>query len=106
MMLRRCRLPVCSSTSRRLQVAKLSSRRPRFVKIGDLEALRAVAKREELVPTGYLPEQLSELPPKTLRHLRWMLQKDRLLLQDMFLIGSAGPHKRVLAQQYCELLNR
>jgi hypothetical protein len=105
-MLRRCRPPIYSPISSRLQVAKLSSRRPRFVKIGDLEAQRNVAKREELVPSGYLPSQLRDLPPETLRHLRWMLQKDRLLRQDMFLIGAAGPHKRVLAQQYCQLLNR
>jgi hypothetical protein len=105
-MLRRCRLQVCSEMSSRLQVAKLSSRRPRFVKIGDLEAESARAQHVELVPSGYLPVQLNDLPPETLRHLRWMLQKDRLLHQDMFLIGSAGPHKRVLAQQYCELLNR
>jgi hypothetical protein len=42
---------------------------------------------------------------QTLRHLRWMLQKD-LLGQDMFLMGRPGPARRRLAMQFLQLTGR
>ena len=42
---------------------------------------------------------------ETLRHLRWMLQKDNLG-QDIFLLGSPGLKRRNLAMAFSELTER
>lgn len=45
------------------------------------------------------------LPRNSLRHLRWLLQKDRLG-QDAFLLGRPGPARRAVAMQYLQLTQR
>ncbi|OQR83325.1 hypothetical protein ACHHYP_14843 [Achlya hypogyna] len=80
-----------------LQKAALST-----VSIGGISVPKAIASEPHLVPTGFVPSQLSQ---ESLGHLRWMLQKD-LLEQDMFLIGPPGPARRHLALQFAELLHR
>ena len=46
-----------------------------------------------------------DLPQTTLKHLRWMIQKD-VLGQDMFLIGPPGPMRREVAMMYAELTKK
>lgn len=46
-----------------------------------------------------------ELPQSFLKHLRWLLQKDKLG-QDVFLIGPPGPLRRQLALSYLEMTKR
>eukprot|EP01134_Creolimax_fragrantissima_P006850 CFRG6850T1 len=59
-----------------------------------------------LVPAKYLPESNgSGIPQHILKHLRWMLQKDKLG-QDIFLIGAPGSQRRRLVMQFCELTQR
>ena len=60
-----------------------------------------IPKNPELVPRGYV-ENLSQ---DSLRHIRWLLQKD-LLGQDAFLIGPPGPRKRWISLAFAELTNR
>lgn len=48
---------------------------------------------------------MGELNQTTLRHLRWMLQKD-LLGQDIFLIGRPGAARRRLAMVFLEMTGR
>ena len=60
--------------------------------------------RPELVPTKYLPKD-KEIPTETLKHLKWIMQKD-ILGQDVFLIGRPSPLRRQLAMQYLELTQR
>lgn len=48
---------------------------------------------------------MGELTQNTLRHLRWMLQKD-ILKQDIFLIGRPGPSRRQLAMTFLEMTRR
>ena len=60
--------------------------------------------RSELVPIKYLPKD-SEIPTETLKHLKWIMQKD-VLGQDIFLIGRPSPLRRQLAMQYLELTQR
>lgn len=49
----------------------------------------------------YFPVQ-RDVPQTFLKHLRWLLQKDKLG-QDVFLIGPPGPLRRLLALSYLEL---
>lgn len=70
--------------------------------IGDQSITIKPAKYQELVPRLYVTEVM---PQSTLRHLKWIMQKD-LLGQDMFLIGPPGPLKRHLALMYCELTQK
>eukprot|EP00040_Diaphanoeca_grandis_P037065 m.239589 g.239589 ORF g.239589 m.239589 type:complete len:1870 (-) comp33748_c0_seq3:356-5965(-) len=74
------------------------------VTIGDITKDLHEPSRPEAVPIGYMQEG-SMQQQSTLRHLRWMLQKD-VLGQDMFLIGTPGAERRRLALQFCELTNR
>ena len=48
---------------------------------------------------------MGELNQNTLKHLRWMLQKD-ILKQDVFLIGHPSPAKRRLAMIFLEMTGR
>lgn len=52
----------------------------------------------------YIPVQ-QNLPQTFLKHLRWLMQKDKLA-QDVFLIGPPGPLRRLLALSYSELTKR
>ena len=71
------------------------------IKLGGISAELKTPKNPELVPRGYV-ENLSQ---DSLRHIRWLLQKD-LLGQDAFLIGPPGPRKRWISLAFAELTNR
>ncbi|KAL5014683.1 hypothetical protein ScPMuIL_008953, partial [Solemya velum] len=73
-----------------------------FVRIGDISKQVRQPSKSELVPVKYLPK---EIPQSSLRHLRWIMQKD-VLGQDVFLIGAPGPVRRQLAMMYLELTKR
>lgn len=73
--------------------------------IGDVRAPRHEASSAAAVPALYLSALRADARQSTLRHLRWMMQKD-LLGQDMFLIGPPGPERRRLALAFCEMLGR
>ena len=71
------------------------------IKIGGVIGQLKEPKNPELVPRGYA----SQLSQDSLRHLRWLLQKDQLG-QDAFLIGPPGPRKRWLSLAFAELTQR
>ena len=73
---------------------------PEKVGVGDIQRVVRYGNDSTRIPLGYLPS--TSVPQETLRHLRWMLQKDSLY-QDMFLVGPPSPHRRWLAMQFCEL---
>ncbi len=75
------------------------------ISIGDVTKSVKEPKNPELVPIRYLPKSTKEIPPETLKHLKWMMQKD-ILGQDIFLIGRPSPLRRSLAMQYLELTKR
>lgn len=52
-----------------------------------------------------LPTVRRNVPQSVLKHLRWLIQKDKLG-QDVFLIGPPGPQRRLLAMSYLELTQR
>ena len=72
------------------------------ISIGNITKTCADPINPNLVPSGYLPKTIEQT---TLRHLKWLLQKD-LLSQDVFLIGHPGPTRRRLVFQYLEMTNR
>lgn len=72
------------------------------VTIGDVSRQLREPQQPQLVPIGYLQQ---DLPQSFLKHLRWLLQKDKLG-QDVFLIGPPGPLRRQLALSYLELTKR
>ncbi|XP_020295442.1 von Willebrand factor A domain-containing protein 8 isoform X2 [Pseudomyrmex gracilis] len=72
------------------------------VTIADVSKEVKPAKRPEYVPRKYLLNARSQ---ETLRHLKWMLQKD-VLHQDMFLMGGPGIRRRELALAFLELTGR
>ena len=75
------------------------------ISIGDVsKELPKVVKNPEFVPVKYLPRD-DDLPLETLKHLKWLMQKD-ILGQDIFLIGRPGPLRRQLALQYLQLTQR
>ena len=75
------------------------------ISIGDVSKdLPKAVKNPEFVPVKYLPRD-EDLPPETIKHLRWLMQKD-ILGQDVFLIGRPGPLRRQLALQYLQLTQR
>ena len=80
------------------------SGRSKSITIGDVTKNISLPLRSELVPTKYLPKD-SEIPAETLKHLKWIMQKD-ILGQDVFLIGRPSPLRRQLAMQYLELTQR
>ncbi|KAK6644127.1 hypothetical protein RUM43_000394 [Polyplax serrata] len=73
------------------------------IKIGDVQKSLRPPKRPQYSPHKYL--SMGELSQNTLRHLRWMLQKD-ILKQDIFLIGRPGPTRRQLAMVFLEMAGR
>ncbi|XP_078693816.1 von Willebrand factor A domain-containing protein 8-like isoform X5 [Branchiostoma floridae x Branchiostoma belcheri] len=85
-----------------------TSVKPRFlcsdarVSIGDVSIPLRQPRNPELVPVKYAN---GALPQSTMRHLRWIMQKDALG-QDVFLIGPPGPLRRALAMQYLEITKR
>ncbi|XP_053996012.1 von Willebrand factor A domain-containing protein 8 isoform X1 [Hylaeus anthracinus] len=72
------------------------------VTIGDVSKQVKAAKNPEYVPRKYL---LKTSTQDSMRHLRWMLQKD-ILSQDIFLMGSPGIRRRELALAFLELTGR
>ena len=72
-----------------------------LIRIGGVSAQLKTPKNPELVPRGYA----GQLSQDSLRHLRWLLQKDQLG-QDAFLIGPPGPRKRWLSLAFAELTQR
>ena len=71
------------------------------IKIGGVSVQLTEPKNPELVPRGYV----NNLSQDSLRHIRWLLQKDELG-QDAFLIGPPGPRKRWISLAFAELTNR
>ncbi|KAI8064375.1 AAA domain-containing protein [Gongronella butleri] len=73
------------------------------VRIGDVVMPVAPPLHPELVPLheAHLYDNSQEM----LRHLRWMMQKDKLG-QDIFLIGPPGPLRRQLVMKYAEMTQR
>ncbi|KAI9253809.1 AAA domain-containing protein [Phascolomyces articulosus] len=73
------------------------------VRIGDVVMQVTPPENPELVPehTGPFYDNSQEI----LRHLRWMMQKDKLG-QDIFLIGPPGPLRRSLVMKYAEMTQR
>ncbi|XP_072747214.1 von Willebrand factor A domain-containing protein 8 [Anoplolepis gracilipes] len=72
------------------------------ITIGDVSKEVRPANYPEYVPRKYLLNIQSQ---ETLRHLKWMLQKD-VLRQDMFLMGGPGTRRRELALAFLELTDR
>lgn len=75
------------------------------ISIGDVTKHIKIPKHPELVPVKYLPNADDAIPLETLKHLKWILQKD-LLGQDVFLIGRPGPLRRSVVMQYLQLTQR
>ncbi|KAI7879625.1 hypothetical protein K492DRAFT_208133 [Lichtheimia hyalospora FSU 10163] len=73
------------------------------VRIGDVVMPIVPPSNPELVPEleGPFYQESQEI----LRHLRWMMQKDKLG-QDIFLIGPPGPLRRQLVMKYAEMTQR
>nr|XP_031838808.1 von Willebrand factor A domain-containing protein 8 isoform X2 [Nomia melanderi] len=72
------------------------------VTIGDVSKQVKSAQNPEYVPRKYLLQATTQ---ETLRHLKWMLQKD-ILSQDIFLMGAPGNRRRELALAFLELTGR
>ncbi|RLU26772.1 hypothetical protein DMN91_000569 [Ooceraea biroi] len=72
------------------------------VTIADVSKELRPVNNPEYVPRKYL---VNTPPQETLRHLKWMLQKD-VLRQDMFLMGGPGTRRRELALAFLELTGR
>ncbi|KAI9317743.1 AAA domain-containing protein [Dichotomocladium elegans] len=73
------------------------------VRIGDVIMEIEPPENPELVPENSQP--FYEDSQEILRHLRWMMQKDKLR-QDIFLIGPPGPLRRSLVMKYAEMTQR
>lgn len=73
------------------------------VRIGDVVMQVIPAKNPELVPEIQGP--FYEGSQDILRHLRWIMQKDKLG-QDIFLLGPPGPLRRNLIMKYAEMTQR
>ncbi|KAI8646980.1 AAA domain-containing protein [Parasitella parasitica] len=73
------------------------------VRIGDVVMQVYPAENPELVPEiqGAFYEGAQDM----LRHLRWIMQKDKLG-QDIFLLGPPGPLRRNLIMKYAEMTQR
>ena len=74
---------------------------PAFVRIGGVHSGCSVARGP--VPEHYAPREVGDT---LARHLRWMLQKDRVLGQDFLLLGPPGPGRRRAALTYAQLARR
>ncbi|KAF9432703.1 von Willebrand factor A domain-containing protein 8, partial [Entomortierella beljakovae] len=88
-----------------ISATKKSQASPEYgeVKIGDVTITVSPALHPEFVPS--YDEPLFDDSQEILRHLRWMMQKDKLR-QDMFLIGPPGHLRRSIALKFAELTNR
>ncbi|XP_076766995.1 von Willebrand factor A domain-containing protein c12.2 [Xylocopa sonorina] len=107
----------CMSTmSRVLMKSKIfHSNLPLFIRyksdstmviIGDVSKEVKSPQKPEYVPRKYLITRSDhEEDTYTLKHLKWMLQKD-VLSQDIFLIGGPGVRRRKLALAFLELTER
>ncbi|KAG2198207.1 hypothetical protein INT46_006615 [Mucor plumbeus] len=73
------------------------------VRIGDVVMQVYPAENPELVPEVQGP--FYEGAQDILRHLRWIMQKDKLG-QDIFLLGPPGPLRRNLIMKYAEMTQR
>ncbi|KAL7311976.1 hypothetical protein PS15m_009681 [Mucor circinelloides] len=73
------------------------------VRIGDVVMQVYPAENPELVPEIQGP--FYEGAQDILRHLRWIMQKDKLG-QDIFLLGPPGPLRRNLIMKYAEMTQR
>ncbi|KAI8991241.1 AAA domain-containing protein [Mycotypha africana] len=73
------------------------------VRIGDVILHVYPAENPELVPE--VPGPFYEGAQDILRHLRWIMQKDKLG-QDIFLLGPPGPLRRNLVMKYAEMTQR
>ncbi|CAG8481584.1 23071_t:CDS:10 [Cetraspora pellucida] len=73
------------------------------IRIGDVSLKILKPKNPELVP--YCVNPLFEDSQEVIRHLRWMMQKEKLG-QDIFLIGPPGPLRRSLVLRYAQLTGR
>ncbi|CAG8498053.1 10506_t:CDS:10 [Cetraspora pellucida] len=73
------------------------------IRIGDVSLKILKPKNPELVP--YCVSPLFEDSQEVIRHLRWMMQKEKLG-QDIFLIGPPGPLRRSLILRYAQLTGR
>ncbi|CAL7944841.1 unnamed protein product [Xylocopa violacea] len=77
-----------------------------IVTIGDVSKEVKLPQKPEYVPRKYLINTSGqEEDIYTLKHLKWMLQKD-VLSQDIFLIGGPGTRRRKLALAFLELTER
>ncbi|CAB4415023.1 unnamed protein product [Rhizophagus irregularis] len=74
-----------------------------IIRIGDVSLRVTEPKCPELVP--HYIDPLFEESQEVLRHLRWIMQKDKLG-QDIFLIGPPGNLRRGLVLKYAQLTNR
>ncbi|KAI9260188.1 AAA domain-containing protein [Sporodiniella umbellata] len=73
------------------------------VRIGDVELKVYPPKNPELVPE--VQGSFYEGSQDILRHLRWIMQKDKLG-QDVFLLGPPGPLRRNIVMKYAEMTQR
>ncbi|XP_014598623.1 PREDICTED: von Willebrand factor A domain-containing protein 8 isoform X1 [Polistes canadensis] len=73
-----------------------------YVTIANVSKRVKSAKTPEYIPRKYSFQVTGQ---ESLRHLKWMLQKD-ILCQDIFLTGSPGSRRRELALAFLELTNR
>ncbi|KAI9354986.1 AAA domain-containing protein [Pilaira anomala] len=73
------------------------------VRIGDIVMQVYPAENPELVPEIQGP--FYDGSQDILRHLRWIMQKDKLG-QDIFLLGPPGPLRRNLIMKYAEMTQR
>lgn len=90
-------MPPAAAPAVRLSTPSLP---PAFVEF----ARRPDRKAPELVPRGFLESAGLLECPESAAHLRWLLQKFELG-QDVYLVGPAGPWRRHLVLQVCELIN-
>ncbi|XP_015436768.1 PREDICTED: von Willebrand factor A domain-containing protein 8 [Dufourea novaeangliae] len=72
------------------------------VTIGNVSKQVKPVQNPEYVPRKYLMKTTTQ---ESLRHLKWMLQKD-ILCQDIFLMGGPGTRRRELALAFLELTGR
>ena len=75
------------------------------VSIGNVTIPLHRAASPSFIPSSYLSPLLRSDSEVCLRQLKWMLSKDALR-QDMFLLGSPGPHRRRLTFAFAEMTNR
>lgn len=89
-----------------LLFARCKSDNSMVVSIGEVSKVVKAPRNPEYVPRKYLLNTSTQNEnTSTLRHLKWMLQKD-ILSQDIFLIGGPGTRRRKLALAFLEFTDR